>query len=120
MKSAPRSARPRLRELLRGHHPERDAGVDDVCGKRPGSGDAALAERAEAGLARERHSFLERPEGLPVEEVRRVHGVTALPELLGERADSVGQPLDVVEQHDFAHLRPSSTNDPLSWNILRC
>ena len=82
MKSAPRSAGPRLRELLRGHHPERDAGVDDVGGKRPGGGDTALAERAEAGLARERHAFLERREGLPVEEVRRMHGVAALPKLL--------------------------------------
>jgi hypothetical protein len=110
----------RLRESLRDHDAERDACVDDVGAKLLGGGDAAFAQHLEAGLAREGHAVVQGGERPPVEEVRRVHGVTGSTQLLGEGAHSVGQTLDVVEQDDFAHPRPSSAIDPLSWNILGC
>src|SRR3954470_15119507 len=59
-------ARTRLRELLRDHHAERDAGVHDLAAERFGGSDAALSERAEPDLAREGHAFFERPERPPI------------------------------------------------------
>ena len=110
----------RLRELLRGHHSERDAGVHHLRREGVRRCDAAPAERAEAGLARERHAFLERVERAAVEEIRRVHGVAPLAQLVGERPDTLRQSLNVVEQHDLSHCDHSSAIDPLSWNILGC
>jgi hypothetical protein len=109
-----------LRELLGDRDPEGEAGVDGLGADPVGGGDAALGQRAEPRFTREGHAVLDRVEGAPVEEVGRVHGVACLPQLAGERLHSVGQPLDVVVQHDFGHLRSSRAIDPCNWNILRC
>ena len=54
----------------------------------------------------------------PVEQVGSMHVVHRLLQLVSERTHSLGQPLDVVVQHDVAHLRSSSGGiDPFSWNI---
>jgi len=45
--------------------------------------------------------------GIAIEEVGRVHGVPRLPQLVGERPHSLGQPLHVVVQQDLGHPRSS-------------
>ena len=96
-------AGPGLGELLGGHHPEREAGVDDVGTDPLSRGHAALGERAEARFAREGHAVLDGVERAPVEQVGRVHRVPRLSNLLGERPHSVGQPLDMVVQDNLSH-----------------
>jgi len=39
-------------------------------------------------------------------------GVPGRPQRLGERLHAIGQPLYVVVQHDFGHLKPLLTIDP--------
>jgi hypothetical protein len=112
-------AGPGLRELLGGHDAEREAGVDDL-GAHPLAGrHAALGQRTEPDVAGEGHPVVDRLERAPVEQVGRVDGVPGLAELVGERLHSLGQPLDVVVQDDFAHF-PSSHIDPSYWNVPRC
>ncbi len=113
-------AGPGLGELLGGHHPEREAGVDDVGADRLSRGHPALCERSEARFAREGHAVLDRVERAPVEQVGRVHRVPRLPELVGERPHPVGQPLNVVVQDNLGHLRSSSAIDPTKWNVPGC
>jgi hypothetical protein len=108
---------PGLRELLGGHDAEREAGVDGVASNTLGGGHPALGQRAEPRFACEGHALLDRVERAPVEEIGRVHGVPRLPQLVGERPDSLGQPLDVVVQHNFGHLRLLPSNNPKTWNI---
>ncbi len=88
--------------------PEGEAGVDGLGADPLGGGHPALGERAEPRFAREGHALLDRVERAPVEQVGRVHGVPRLPQLVGERPHSLGQPLDVVVQHNLGHLRSSS------------
>jgi hypothetical protein len=93
--------------LLGGHDPEGETGVNGLAGELVGGGHPALGQRAEASLAREAHAVVDGVECPPVEQVGGVHGVPRLPQLVGERLHSVGQPLDVVVQHDLRHLDPS-------------
>jgi len=95
-----------LREPLRDRDAEREPGVHDVGADPFGGSHAAVGQRTEARVARERHALLERPEGPPVEQVWGVHGVPRLPQLVGEHPHSVGQPLDVVVQQNLAHPHP--------------
>lgn len=48
---------------------------------------------------------------LAFEQVRRVHGVLAGAQFLGERAHSISESLHVVEQHNFGHLSTSLFSD---------
>ena len=43
-----------------------------------------------------------------------MHGVPRLPQLVGERPHSLGQPLDVVVQHNLGHLNPPESMIQLS------
>jgi hypothetical protein len=93
--------------LLRGHHPEGEACVDDLGAERLAGGDSALGQRLESRFAREGHPLLDRVERPPVEEVGRVDDVPCLRQFLGERAHAVGEALDVVIEHDFGHSSSS-------------
>ena len=78
----------------------------------------AIEERFYGRTARMFYVGVERsPDG---DQMPQMQGVPGVPQLVGERPHSFGQPLDVVVQHDLRHRRPSSAIDPLSWNILRC
>ncbi len=92
-----------LRELLGDHDPEREAGVDGVGADPLGGLDAALGQRAESCLARERHALLEGVERAPGEQVGCVHDVSRVPQLVGERPHSLRQTLDMVVEHDLGH-----------------
>ena len=63
----------------------------------------SLGQRTEPDVAGEGHALVDRVERAPVEQVGRVHGVPGPAEVVGERLHSLGQPLDVVVQDNFAH-----------------
>ena len=80
-----------------------------VCGRR-----RAAHRRLDRPSVRE--ALLERGERLAVVQVRRVHGVPTGPQVVGERADPVGQPLDVVDQQYLGHVSLHSSIERLSSN----
>jgi hypothetical protein len=59
----------------------------------------------EADLLRVRHSLLQRCVRPTAVEVGDVHCVTGRPQLVGERANSGGQTLSVVEEQHIGHGR---------------
>src|SRR5699024_10668837 len=49
------------------------------------------------------HAFFDRGERAPLEQVRSVHGVPTVAELIGESAHALGQAEHMVEQHEVNH-----------------
>src|SRR5699024_5459267 len=49
------------------------------------------------------HAFFDRGERAPLEQVRSVHGVPTVAELIGESVHAVGQAEHMVEQHAVDH-----------------
>src|SRR5436190_514205 len=79
-----------LGEPLGDHDPEREAGVDDVGSDPLGGGHPALGQGAEPRFACEGHALLDGLERASVEQVGCKYGVSRLPQLIGERPDSLG------------------------------
>jgi hypothetical protein len=102
-----------LRKLLGDRDAEREAGVDGIVAEVGRDRHSALRERAEALLARERHSLVDGGERAPVEQLGRVDGVAGPTQLVGERLDAVREPLNVVVEHDVRHLPYLRLIDPL-------
>jgi hypothetical protein len=96
-------AGPGLRELLRRHDPEREAGVHCFWAELLGGRDAARREILESLRAGEGHSLLDRGKRAAVEQVGCVHGVAGTAQLVGKRLHAVGQSLNVVVKHYFGH-----------------
>lgn len=94
---------PGLGQLLRGHHPEREAGVDDLAGKLLRRAHAPRGDLPEPDLPHVRHPLVQRVEDAPLEQVGRVDGVARGTEFVGEGDHPGGQTLDVVEQYDLCH-----------------
>ena len=73
--------------------PERETGIDDVCGERRGGGVSAAGERRDTELLDVRHC---RPDGIErgraLEQVRGVDGVTRGTEPIGSLDDAGPQP----------------------------
>src|SRR5262249_24737729 len=86
-----------------------ESGVDELGGKLVGCLFASLDDgHWEADLLGVGHAFLDAPEGTAVEQVRRVHRVAGLPQLIGEGVEARPLTLRVVEEQDLGHLAPLS------------
>jgi hypothetical protein len=110
-------AGPRLSEPLRRATAEGESGVHQARGEVSHGLLRAPLERLVPDAPDVRDPLVDGRRSLAVEQVRRVDGVPAGAQLLGERAHAVGQPLHVVEQHDFGHLytpviQQTHPNDP--------
>ncbi len=88
------------------------AGINDVLGQVGDCPVGALLEHLVADAADVRDAVVDGRRSLAVEEVRRVHGVRAGAQLIGERAHPVGESLDVMEQHYVGHLPLLSSDVP--------
>ena len=66
-------------------------------------GGATIPDCVEPELTSESETLLDAVERAALEQVRRVHGVPAFAEDVGEPADSIGQALDVVIQQHVGH-----------------
>src|SRR5262249_10574053 len=97
-------AGPGLGELLRHAGTEGESAVNQAL-RQAGHGlVGALAEYLAPDALGERDTVVDAHRPLPVEQVRRVHGMPSGAKLPGGRAHPVGEPLRVVEQYDFGHL----------------
>lgn len=108
----PPRTRPGLRQLLRRHDAQREAGVDELGGQLVGGPDAAPEDLVEADLPGVADSGIQGVERAAVIAVRRVHGVTGAAQFVGERHDARRESVRVVEQHYFSHL-----DTPLSLEL---
>lgn len=97
---------PCLCELLRRQHAEREPRVDEIDGQFVGDADTALAHLVEPGLFDVGETLVDALERASPEQVRCVYGVPGLPKVVGERADTGGQPLCVMKQQDLSHRAP--------------
>ena len=104
-------ARSCLREHLRRHAAEREAGIDKLRRQVLGRGAAALQDRVEADLSGVVNALVDRVEGLAVVEIRRVNDVPCSPELVGERDNPGSQALRVVEEQHLGHGAECSRQD---------
>ena len=102
-------ARPGLGQHLRGQHPEREPGVDDLVRQALGGGPAALDDRVESDLPGVGDAVRQGAEGLALVEVGHGHPVAGAAELVCELADPVGEALRVMEHDDVGH-----------WSSLVC
>ena len=101
-----RSARTRsgLGEPLRFADPEGEAGVDQAIGQVGHGRVGTRAEHLVPDRPGERHAVVDALRACALEEVGSVHGMPAGAQLLGERANPVGQSLHVMEQNDLGHV----------------
>ena len=101
-------------EALGRHDAEGEARVDHLGAERFGRGDTPLHDGVETGLARVADAVLQGVEGVPFVEVWHVDGVPCSAQFVREGLHPGGEPLSVVEQHDFGHglLAFDSLNDP--------
>jgi len=97
-------ARARLRELLRRHYAEREAGVDELVGQRVRGVHPAFDHRAETDLSGVRETLVDRAEGATVEEVGGVHRVAGASQLVREGVEARGLTLCMVEEQYLCHL----------------
>ena len=108
--------RPGLGELLGWHHAEREPGVDEVRRQVLDGCHPTIEEGVEPDGARVRHALVERRERAPVEQVRCVHGVPDLPQLVRERPHPRVSPCTWWNT-TTSTMTSSSSNDPTVWNV---
>ena len=92
----------RLGEPLCSADTPRNAGIHQPLRQRL-CGTVSLRVQCVARLANDGEGLVQRGERAPVEQIWGVDGVPRLSQLVGERSHSLGQPLDVVVQHDLGH-----------------
>ena len=96
-------ARARLGQHLSGQRAEREAGIDELVRQAVGGEPTALGDRLEADLLGVADALVEVGEGLAVVEVRGVDDVPGSSQLVGEREESAGLPVCVMEQQYLGH-----------------
>ena len=97
-------AGPGLRQLLRRHHSQGEAGVHEVARQFIGRAHTSLEDCVEADLLGVRDPFREVGEGFAVVQVGRVDNVAGGAQLRGEFANADREPVGVVEKEYFSHV----------------
>ncbi len=97
------SARPGLRELLRGEHAQGEPGVHEFLGQSVDGAHTAFGNGVEPDLLRVADAGVEVSERPPVVQIGNVDGVAGPLEFVGERDDAGGAPVCVVEHHDVSN-----------------
>ena len=96
-------AGPRLGQLLRRQHAEREPGVDDLVRQVFSGKLAAFDDGVEADLFGVGDAVVQAGEGLAVVQVGHGHLVAGPAQLVCELADPGGEALGVMEQNDVGH-----------------
>ena len=96
-------ARARLGQHLRGHHSEREPGVDELARQPIGGASTALDDRPEANLPCVADALVQVGEGLAVVEVGGVNDVSGSSQRVGELEESSSLALCVMEEQYLGH-----------------
>ncbi len=104
-------AGPGLGAALRRAGAQGETGIDDVGGQVGQRPFLALTQHLGPDPSNVRGAVIDGRESLALEKVRRVDGVTAGAQLLGECEHAPGPPLHVVEQHDFGRPHSPTARD---------